>query len=283
MSLPDKLELRAVTPMRQSFEMGCGPTSVAMALSGLGIITTEQALAEAYFPSALLPSLNQDTRRLNPDSGLHDSKLIEGIVDVVEGMGLQKRVNVDVFDANLFEYTFSSEQGYIIEVQPRSMKELGTKFRKGEEVKEFYQSLETLSKKRKIKVYTANARLMRTNQGFFGPSKDTIQGFYTELADFISRGHIVGPHGGMTAHIRALDGTRTETPYGRREIGFLMLDPNGQSNIIPISSLVMAGGNSGVRGDTFDYLFRLSPKEVLSPQQFGIRGFLGSLKSLLAR
>lgn len=286
----ERLKFCAITPMKQSLEMGCGPTSVAMVLSGFGINTTEQILAERYFPTALLPSIDPGSGKLNSYSGVNNQQLVDGMVLTSEGLLLQNQLRVDVFIPWLWEHTTSSQDRYIVEATPKVIREYGERFKEdnlgSRRVRAFHQSLEKLVKSRKIGVYTANARLMQPDQMqyMFRLTDDVERGFYSELADFVRKGHIVGPHGGGTGHIRVLDGSRTEknTREADKE-GFVMLDPEGESYVIRLGNLVMID-TFGVRGDIFDCLFRVSPQEgVLNPQQYGIRSFLHNLRRLLSR
>lgn len=284
----ERLKPVAITPMKQSFEMGCGPTSVAMVLSGFGIKSTEQVLAEGYFPNTLLPFIDPTSGKINHHSGLDNQHLVEGMVRILEDLGLQNQLRVDVFDSWLWKYTTSKQERYIVEATPEAIRKNGDRFKEDDSnskmIRGFYQTLEALVKNRRIGVYTANARTMQLDQmsHMFRLSNDNENGFYNELADWVRKGHIVGPHGGMTAHIRALDGSRTERiPWTTDEEGFVMFDPRGESYVIRLSSLVIVD-TLGVRGDVFDYLFRISPQEaVLNPYGYDIRSFLHSLRQLL--
>lgn len=169
------------------------------------------------------------------------------------------------------------------------MRKYGRQFEKGDEWREFHETLEQLLKSGEIGVYTANARMLGLKKeadisSFIPP--DTIRGFYGELIDFVKKGHIVGPHGGMTMHTRALDGSRMEKleyhPYEVRDAeGFRIVDPRGDSYTVSPSSLVWLD-SWGVRGDTFDYLFRIAPREnELKPQTYGFRRFLQNLRNLI--
>lgn len=284
----ERLKPCPITPMQQSLEMGCGPTSVAMVLSGFGVQTTEQILAERCFPTALLPLIDPNSGEINYRSGTSNRQLVEGMVQALEGLGLQDQLRVDVFDSWLCEYTTSPQERYIVKAMPDAMKKYRKKFKgdtpSSKDVRDFYQTLEALVKAKKIGVYTANARMLQTDKmrNMFVLPEDIRSGFFGELTDFVRKGHIVGPHGGMTAHIRALDGSRTEKiTWSANEKGFVMLDPMGESYVIGLSSLIWLD-TRGVRGDTFDYLFRVSPREgILNPQQYGIRRLLQNLRPKL--
>lgn len=165
--------------------------------------------------------------------------------------------------------TKSSEDKYIIKARPEEIRKYGNRFPTRIDARDFFKSLERMVKENEIGVYTANARKMQI------PNKPNYQsrapenadrGFYSELEGFINKGHIVGPHGGMTMHMRALDGSRIERfSYGSHDEyvqeGFVIVDPKGESYPVSLNSLVMIN-SSGIRGDVFDYLFRVSPKEV---------------------
>lgn len=295
MVTPDRLELKAITLVRQTCEMGCGPTSIAMVLSGFGINTTEQALAEKYFPSALLPLINPNTNEINYNSGLDNAQLVAGMVRILEGMALQDRLRVDVFDASLWKETNSPQERYIVAVAPETIRLHGDRFKEDDissrKIRNYYQTLESLVKSNKIVVYTANARMMQADRMkyMFLLPDEIRNGFYSELADFVKSGHIVGPHGGMTAHIRALDGSRTEqVPWKADKEGFMIVDPKGDNYVTSVDGLVWID-TLGVRGDVFDRMFRISLKdtneedmrESLNPQKYGIRSFLNSLIKLL--
>lgn len=274
----ERLKPCAITQTKQSSEMGCGPTSVAMVLSGFGINTTEQMLAERYFPTALLPMIDPNSNKINPYSGTDNQQLIEGMVQTLESMGLHSQLRVDVFCPWLLKYTSSPQERYIVEAMPKAMREYGEKFKEDDlsskRVRAFYRTLERLVKNEKIGVYTANARMMKLDTNFsnlmFTVPKHVINGFYEELTDFVKKGHIVGPHGGGTAHIRAFDGSK-----------FIMLDPNGESYPMDVRGLIMIRSD-GVYGDTFDYLFRVSPREeILNPRQYGSRNYLQNFRRRL--
>lgn len=70
-------------------------------------------------------------------------------------------------------------------------------------------------------------------------------------------------------------------PHRQDEEGYVVMDPRGYSYAISLRSLVMID-SLGVRGDVFDYLFRVSPRESeLRPQTYGFRGFLQNLRDLI--
>lgn len=290
MILPDRLEQSTITPMQQSFEMGCVPTSVAMVLSGFGITASEQDLAEKYFPSAKLPLKDPGSGEINYSSGVDNSQIINGMVQILESMGLQNQLRIDVFDPWLWDYAFSSQKRYIVKTTQETIRKYGERF-KGEDpdskrVRDFYQTMEALVTSKKICVYTANTRMIRADKmRYTHMLPDNIKaGFYSELADFVRKGHIVGPHRGMTAHTRALDGNRREKiPWAPDEEGYVVLDPSDKSHVIRLENLVWVD-TRGVSGDIFDYLIRVSPKEtidVVDPQQYGIGNFLHNFRRLL--
>lgn len=268
----EKLTHHAISPVEQRFETGCVPTSISMVLSGFGVNISEEALIDRYFPTARLP-------RLDRNSGVKEQNTVECMVRILEDLRLQKSLQLDVFDPYLCNQTSSPEEKYIIKSTPDIIAERSEKFGKDSpvgdttEMRDFYKSLEKLLKNNKIGVYTANARMMDFSNNFMFLVSDHIKrGFYGELADFVRKGHIVGPHGGGTAHVRALDGTKTTDQC------FWIVDPDGRSYSIPHSSLIWLD-SEGTRGDTFDYLFRLSPKEeVPNPQQYKVRSFLQGLR-----
>lgn len=274
--MEEQLAPRAITLVTQSLESSCVPASVSMVFSGFGIDIDEQTLIGRYFPTAALPDYDRDR-------GVTNTNTVKGIVQIIEDLGLKDRLQVDVFVPDLYEYTRSPEERYIVKAKPRVLQQYGKNFEEGTEVRIFFETLADLLKANKIGIYTANARMLQIQENSLSLIPQVIlYGFYTELTYFISRGHIVGPHGGGTAHARALDGTRMEDlKYRPRRKGFVVLDPRGESYAIGTDSLVWVD-SGGVRGDVFDYLFRVSPREnELEPQTYGFRRFLLNLRKLI--
>lgn len=268
---------RAITPMRQSLETSCVPTSISMVFSGFGVDINEQTLIDNYFQTAKLP-------RGDSASGVTNGNTVRGTLRVIEAEGLKDRLQLDVFAPYLYEHTASSEQRYIVQVNPRSIKRYARQFKDDGDTRDFYETLADLAGKNEIGVYTANSRIMgiRGSDIFSRISEETRKGFYSELTDFIKKGHIIGPHGGMTAHMRALDGTRMEpVDYRPEEQGFVVMDTDGESYVVSLSNLVWVD-SMGVRGDVFDYLFRVSPREKgLNSQSSGFRAYIQRFRALI--
>lgn len=278
----EKLTPRAITPMRQGLETSCVPTSISMVFSGFGVYISEQALVDRYFPNAGLPISAWDPDK-GVEVGVTNTDTVKGLVQIIGDFGLRDQLQVDAFMPGLDEYTKSPEQKYIVRAEPRALRKYRSRFKKGDEYWEFYEALEQLLKSGEIGIYTANSRMMRIPK--FGSQslvpREAVNGFYDELSDFIAKGHIIGPHGGMTLHTRALDGSRMERiPHRQDEGGYVIMDPGGYSYATSLQSLVMVD-SLGVRGDAFDYLFRVSPREELKPQNYGFRRFIQNLSDLI--
>jgi hypothetical protein len=274
--MTEVIQHRAITQMTQSSEASCVPTSLSMVFSGFGIDISEQTLVDSYFQTAKLPATD-------PDAGVTNTNIVKGIVQVIRDLGLEPSLQTDVFIPSLHQYTSSSVGRYIVEATPRALNKQARVFPESE-VRDFHQTLAQLQTNGEIGVYTANNRLLKIPK--FGtlsvPSRQVSEEFYKELGNFIRKGHILGPHGGMTGHLRALDGTRQEKhPYKQGEYGYTILDPNGESYVVSLSNLVWVD-SFGIRGDIFDYLFRISPREELSAQKpSGFHEFLRNLKQLI--
>lgn len=274
----ERLIPRAITPMKQSLEASCVPTAISMVFSGFGIDISEQTLVDRYFQTAKLPA--SDLNR-----GVSNTDTVKGIVQIIEDQDLKEKLQLDVFIPELYKYTRSHMERYIVEAEPKALRRYEKVFKKGSEIRNFFKTLEQLSREGEIGVYTANARMLqfpkRSNFSWMVPQA-SLRGFYDELSDFISKGHIVGSHGGMTMHTRALDGSRMEKlTYRPDEVGYVIVDPRGENYAVSLHSLVMVD-SVGVRGDVFDYLFRVSSKaEGLNPQNYGFRGFLQNLRNLI--
>lgn len=286
--MSERLIPGAITPMTQSSETGCVPTAISMVLSGFGTDVSEQILVERYFPTAKLPRIDRDSGSINWDSGVADHDIVRGMVRILTDMDLRNRLQIDVFFPHLWRYTSSPENLYIVKVAPKALREYGNRFDEDTKVRELCRTLEELVRKNEICVYSANARTMGLSLDYgltMRMDNKVRAGFYTELVNFVSKGHIVGPHGGGTAHVRALDGSRIEkmpwSPNSSNEAGFLVVDPAGTSYNFPIHGLIWVD-SGGVRGDLFDYLFRVSPRDdVLDPQQYGFRRFIQNLRHLI--
>lgn len=276
--MAERLIPRAITPMKQSLEASCVPTSISMMFSGFGIDISEQTLIDRYFQTVKLPVGDRN-------SGVTNTNTVGRIVQIINDFGLRESLQLNVFVPDMYKYVNSPEKRYIVEATPRAIRKYGKIFKKGTEVKEFFETLEHLVKGDTIGVYTANARMMGISRKFsvFSMVPEKIRReFYDELSDFIKKGHIIGPHGGMTMHTRALDGSRKERlAYQPDQEGYVIVDPRGESYAVSLHSLVYVD-SMGVRGDTFDYLFRVSPREnELKPQTHGFRGFLQNLRDLI--
>lgn len=280
--MAEKLTPKWITPMTQSMEAGCVPTSISMVFSGFGIDISEHTLIDRYFPTARLPLTD-------PHVGVSNTKTVTGMVQIIEDLGLRESLQVDVFDPYLWEYTKSKDDKYIVNASPRALRRKRNRFKGVEDMQEFYNTLEWLVKDDDINVLTTNSRMMHLKSGSRRYGSLSImpdyvsEGFYAELNEFIRKGHIVGPHGGMTAHTRALDGSRMEKLSYRSfdEKGYMIVDPRGESYAISTHSLIWVDSR-GARGDVFDYLFRVSPREAdLSPHNFGFRRFIQNLRHLI--
>lgn len=280
----DRLEQRPITPMKQSMEASCVPTSISMVFSGFGINISERTLVDKYFPTAGLPISAWDLDK-GVEVGVSNADTVKGIVQIIGDLGLRGQLQVDAFMPGLYEYTKSPEQKYIVQVEPRTLRKYRSRFKRGDGYWEFYETLEQLLKSGEIGVYTPNSRMMKMPKfgSFSMVPREAVNGFYDELSGFIAKGHIVGPHGGMTLHTRALDGSRRERlTYRPGEEGYVIVDPRGESYAISLSSLVWIDSMGVVRGDVFDYLFRISPREnELSAQTYGFRRFLQNLRHLI--
>ncbi len=271
----EKLTPRSITPMEQRLRAGCVPTSISMVFSGFGINISEQALVEKYFPTVKLPITD-------PKVGVSNIDTVRGIIQIIKDLGLGESLQLDVFIPGLSESRRkSSEKEYIVKAKPQAVGSYGKGFEKGSDERAFFETLEQLAKVGEIGVYTANAKLMQfaKNHTFWREPAEATEGFYRELSSFISKGHIVGPHGGMTRHTRTLDGSKmVRLPNREDEKGYLILDPIGRTYPVSLQSLVMID-SFGVRGDVFDYLFRVSPREeTLKSQKPGLRRFIPNFR-----
>lgn len=260
-------------------EASCVPASVSMVFSGWGIEISEQELVDSYFQTTKLP--RDDLKR-----GVTNTNTVKGIVQIIEDRRLETALQLDVFVPGLYRFNSSNEDRYITRASTASVRKYGKIFEEGSEPKDFFNALEQLSKKNKIGVYSPNPRMLQISEKMsfmMMLPKSSIRGFYEELSDFISRGHIVGPHGGMTLHTRALDGSRMEVldeqPDKR---GFMLLDPRGLTYPVPPEYLLYVDSR-GVRGDMFDYLFRVSPKEtrIAATQPGPLSQFLLNIRHLV--
>lgn len=266
----ERLVHQSITPMIQSSETSCIPTSISMVFSGFGVDISEQTLVDTYFQTAKLQPA--DTK-----AGVNKSDTVKGVLQVIEDHGLRDQLQIDVFAPVLQEYTKSPEKRYLVRAGTRPLRKYGKELEQEgiSEEAEFFYTLAELSNNNDIGVYTANARmLLKPAKGDFStpPHLEAIRGFYSELKDFIKKGHIVGLHGGMTMHAYALDGSREE--------GFTIIDPNGGRSYPTYVDSLIRIHSWGISGDTFDYLFRVSPREeVINPQTYGFRKFLHHLRN----
>lgn len=274
----ERLSPRPIIPIKQNFEASCVVASISMVLSGFGIDVSEQTLVDRYFPTAKLPVTD-------PNAGVTNTNTVKGMVKILHDENLSNALQIDAFIPSLYEYTRSPEDRYIVKVQTRALNREGRIFKKDSELRKFYNTLRQLVGENEIGVYTANARMLKLNKtvsGLHDIPEEARRGFYAELTDFVRRGHIVGPHGGMTMHTRALDGiSMVEIPLQPNKEGFRIIDPRGESYPASVDHLVWVD-SLGVSGDVFDYFFRLSPKEeVLNPQQYGFLGLIHRLRRLI--
>lgn len=273
--MAEKLAIVGITPMEQTFKAGCVPTSISMVFSGFGIDISEQTLIDTYFPGGKLPLDD-------PKRGVSNTDTLLGMVQIVNDLGLRDSLQVDAFFPGLHRFTSFPEDKYIVAARPQDVRKYGHLY-KDDDMRNFFLTTERLLTEGKIGVFTANDRMLKQIKAnsYWTERNMAYQRFYGELDDFISKGHIVGPHGGMTLHTRVLDGSRKEKLTWKDEEGYIVVDPNGTSYQVSLESLIRVD-DWGVRGDVFDYLFRLSPREeVLNPKPQGKLLFLQNLRSLL--
>lgn len=276
--LPDKKEgvyIRPITPIKQSMEASCVAASISMVFTGLGVNISEHELVDTYFPTAKLPA-----GEIN--SGVSNTNTVKGIVRIIADRDLKRSLDFDVFIPGLSHTYKTSAEQFIVVADPNSVRRYGRGFDKDSDVRKFFETLGRLSQEGELKVHTENAKALNITGDFrLGLLPESARrGFYQELDDFIQKGHIVGPHGGMTLHARALDGaTRKPLDYDPSQDGFMLHDPRGMSYLISLSSLVMLD-SFGARGDAFDFLFRLSPREE-RPKMDSSNTFLRKLRDLI--
>lgn len=277
--MPEKLNPIPITPVKQTYEASCGPASISMVLSGFGIDMSEQTLVENYFPNASIPVSAWDPNK-GVIPGAFDVDIVIGLVKVIKDLGLVDNLQIDVFAPPLYQYTYSNENRYIVKASHGAARKHGKLFKDATELRDFYDTLEQFSRRGDIGVYTANSRMMRFSRNYTSTLPDEVRkGFNTELFDFIRQGHIFGPHGGMTAHVRTIDGTRLERlNYEPYEEGFIMIDPADLRTYVMTPHSLVWVDSAGVRGDTFDHIFRVSPRtQELRPP---LRSFLRFLQNL---
>lgn len=241
-----------------------------MVFSGFGIYITEEALVENYFQTA--------KNSFDDRGGVTNTDTIRGILQIIKDLHLEARLQIDVFVPLLYQYTSSPEPKYIVKAEPKASMEFAKRFEKGSEIRKFYETSGILAKEGVIGLYTANNRMMQLSRksNMFQMLPDEVTtGFYKELKDFISKGHVLGPHEGLAGHMRALDGSRMEeVSWGPHQEGFVIVDPNGKSYVEPVESLFWID-ERGVRGSFFDHLFRLSPREEsINPTKRGLHRFI---------
>lgn len=258
--------------MEQTLASGCVPTSVAMAFSGFGIALTEQELVDRYFPTANLPNTE-------PQSGVSNTDTVTGIIHIIDDLGLSGYLQLDVFIPGLCDYQ-SSEAKCIVKARPQAAGKMAKKIEKGTESREFFETLAKLAERGRVGIYTANAKKMKFRKEYDGGplTKTVVDDFYCELSEFISKGHVLGPHGGMTMHMRTLDGSRIEPPSSQKREKYVIIDPEGRSYSVSQTNLIMVDPQ-GIRGDVFDYLFRISPKGDNVTQQDGLRKFINIFRT----
>lgn len=277
--LPDfvgRLEPKAITPIRQSLEASCVVASVSMVFTGLGVNISEQELLDSYFPGGKLPAT-----AIN--AGVTNAATIRGMVQIIEDRGLNDKLALDVFIPGLTRYNRSREDRYLVEATQGSLKGSAKKYPKGSSERDLLETVRELSANNKLTVITANARMLQMPKkpDFSSLPRSAVDGFHRELTDFISKGHIVGPHGGMTMHTRVVDGvSRVQLRADSDEKGFVLIDPRGASYPTSTQSLVWVD-SWAIRGDTFDYMFRLSPNEGQGPKPRAISGFRKVLEYLI--
>lgn len=185
----ERLTPIAITPMKQGLEAGCVPTAISMVFSGFGIEISERTLVDKYFPTAGLPISAWDPNN-GVEVGVTNTDTVKGIVQIINDLGLREQLQIDVFEPGLHSFTNSPEEKYIVMTGPRALRKYGSRFKKGDGYWEFYETLEQLLKSGEIGVYTANSRMMKIPKfdSFSMVPREAVNGFYGELADFISKG-----------------------------------------------------------------------------------------------
>lgn len=273
--LTERLELKqqAITPMKQSYQMGCGPTAISMVLSGFGVDISEQILIDRYFPTAALPMEEEG-------AGVDDKSGVLGILQVLEDEHMQESLQMDFFSPTLCRYTSSLENRYIVPAKPDAAKSYAGIFKENGMTKDLYETLALLAKKGQIGLYTPNGRLIKHDtKGGNIPLAETAEaqrGLNQELVEFVKKGHLIGEHKGAFPHFWAVDGTKTT------EEGYWLVDPADGESSLAGHYLVMIDSYFGVEGDKFSYMVRVSPREKpLNPQQHGFLGFLQNAGHLI--
>lgn len=98
--------------------------------------------------------------RCNQSAGVSNTDAVTGMVQILKDLGLENRLRVDIFDPFLYRYTRSTEDRYIVKVQPQTLSKAGKEFAKYKEwkvLRNFYDTLGQLVRAGEIGVYTANA------------------------------------------------------------------------------------------------------------------------------
>lgn len=266
----ERIVHQPISPVRQSREASCAPASISMVLSGFGVALSEDVLVRKYFPDAELPIESGK-------AGVRNDKVVEGIVSVLKGENLPELM-VDVFDPSIWKFVRSPKEKYITPVSARVLRKV--RDQECGQVRDFYENLANLAGGNDIRVYTVNSQLVpfrtsRANPNYY-LTREVIDRFYKELTEFIKKGHIVGPHAGMTRHVRVLDGKAIEGN------NFWLIDPNGESYETPIDHLLHLD-SYGLRGNIFDYLIRVAPKEeeILTPESDDFRSLFKYIRDLI--
>lgn len=258
--MAEALKFQPIAPFIQSREASCVVASITMVFRGLGVNVNEDRLIEKYFPNAGLPASDMD-------SGVTNQNALRGMVQMRADLGLKDDLQIDVFEPYLGRFVRSKEQKFIVQASPHALRAYGREFPKEKEgdVGDYIETLHTLTRAGEIRVFTANERLIGIDRKnwmkFINPEVD--RKFNDELEQFLREGHTVGPHGGMTRHTRVVDGYskgKHNEPrhYSKTAVeSFVMVDPASGTYPIYADNLVWVD-NNGVRGDSFDRLFRVS-------------------------
>lgn len=249
----ERVTYQAIVPMKQGFDSGCVPTSIAMVLSGFGIITSEGELVERYFPQ-INPSLPSER------FGISMAGVATGVLQILDDLGLQDDLQLDVINPYLAEFTNSPEEQWFVRCNPLKVQRSASQFH-DITAKELLVLAE-LAQRQEIGLYSVNNRMMQRyrTRGEYDVSNITRY-LFPELDGFIRRGHVIGCCGGMMAHACAIDGIKIG------EEGFLILDPDTTTSgfsydgVFEASALFEIHDRRGVTQGGFDYLYRISQKE----------------------
>lgn len=280
----ERVIYQAITPIRQSFDMSCVPASVSMVFSGFGIDIRERVLIDKYFPHAKLPPSVEG-------AGVDMRTAVSGLVQAIRDIDLQDGLQVDVLVPDLWRYTDSPEERWVVRCEPGTVIRSAKKFHNTSFATDL-RTLAELAQKAEIGVYSVNNRMMkrygakdtfhRRKNVYIYDERAISKGLSAELVEFVRKGHAIGCHEGLSSHARAIDGSKTQKK------GYWIVDPmakntgHSYNGFLEASSLFYVHYSEGVQGGMFDYLYRLSEKEEpLDPQQYGFRSMIQSLRNLI--